>query len=318
MGHFCFQKWAKDHKKWAKKSFSRVLFTISSQKMSHSPEKTVHSPLFKMFLSHRDKHESRRISAPNASCFLIHKRDSALYPEAGKIATKIVRGLSVLGLKGCGPKLVTKAVKEFYIRDIIDWVNTFGSRDQHVLDLLKQKDFKPNEIKNLTSITSVLHDGSTITNILASVCIPKCNTEFVNKVENECGGIQHLMQICPVDRMYDEIVNKCKADAVRNFMIWIENNHERFMQYMSAFRILSTSNPTGISGTVCFTGTGPKPRKELQILAMNNGYQVTENANQCTILVAADVGGNSTKLQKAKSKGIKVISYEEFLETLRG
>ena len=236
----------------------------------------------------------------------------------GKIATKIVRGLSVLGLKGCGPKLVTKAVKEFYIRDIIDWVNTFGSRDQHVLDLLKQKDFKPNEIKNLTSITSVLHDGSTITNILASVCIPKCNTEFVNKVENECGGIQHLMQICPVDRMYDEIVNKCKADAVRNFMVWIENNYERFMQYMSAFRILSTSNPTGISGTVCFTGTGPKPRKELQILAMNNGYQVTENANQCTILVAADVGGNSTKLQKAKSKGIKVISYEEFLETLRG
>ena len=55
----------------------------------------------------------------------------------GKIATKIVRGLSVLGLKGCGPKLVTKAVKEFYIRDIIDWVNTFGSRDQHALDLLK-------------------------------------------------------------------------------------------------------------------------------------------------------------------------------------
>lgn len=231
----------------------------------------------------------------------------------GKIATKIVRGLSVFGIKGAGPALVTKAIQTFYLRDIIDWATNFGSRDPSTIDLLKKKGFTNNEIKVLTSIATVMNDGSTLVNILASVCIPKCSTDFVNTVERDCGGISRLMSICPVDRMYDEIVDKCKSDSVRNFMLWMEENYERFITYVNMFRILEYTKQASTDKIVCFTGTGPKPRKELLALAMNNGYQVTENANQCTVLVAADPNGSSSKLQKARAKGIKVIGYEEFL-----
>ena len=236
----------------------------------------------------------------------------------GKISNQIVTGLTFFGLKGAGPSLVTKAVQEFYLRDIMDWAMTFGSRDQTTIDLLKKKGFTDNEIKVLTRITSVMNDGASPENILASVCIPKCSTEFARTIETQCGGIENLLSICPVDRMYDEIVNKCKMDAVTNFMIWIEDNYERFNQYFHMFHLLKTVVPTESKGTVCFTGAGPKPRKELQNIAISHGYQCTENANQATILVAADPTGNSSKLQKARKSGIRVIGYDEFLETIRG
>ena len=234
----------------------------------------------------------------------------------GKIATKIVRGLSVFGMKGAGPALVTKAVQEFYLRDIIDWATTFGSRDQSTIDILRKKGFTTNEIKVLTSISTVMMDGATPANILASVCIPKCSTDFVNTIETECGGIVKLLSICPVDRMYDEIVNKCKIDAVTNFMQWMEENYERFMTYFDMFHILEPVKMDSSKPAICFTGTGPRPRKDLQSLAISHGYQCTENANQCNILVAADPNGDSSKLKKARVKGIKVISYEEFLNSL--
>ena len=237
---------------------------------------------------------------------------------SGKIATKIVRGLAVFGMKGAGPALVTKAIQEFYIRDIIDWATTFGSRDPSTIDLLKKKGFTTNEIKVLTGISVVMNDGSTPANILASVCIPKCSTEFVNTIETDCGGISRLMTVCPVNRMYDEIVGKCKIDAVTNFMQWIEENYERFMTYFEMFHMLEPATTESNGQTVCFTGAGPMSRKDLQSLAISHGYQCTENANQCNVLVAADPNGNSSKLQKAHAKGIKVIGYEEFLESLRG
>ena len=52
MGHFWFEKWAKDRKKWAKDHFARLDLTIFSQKVSHSPEKMSHRPLFRKFLTY--------------------------------------------------------------------------------------------------------------------------------------------------------------------------------------------------------------------------------------------------------------------------
>ena len=96
-------------------------------------------------------------------------------------------------------------------------------------------------------------------------------------------------------------------------MQWMEDNRERFQNYVKMFNIIK-ERPISVSkGVVCFTGAGPKPRHEMSSIAISKGYQVTENANQCTILVAADPNGSSSKLKKARSSGIRIISYEDFL-----
>ena len=66
--------------------------------------------------------------------------------------------------------------------------------------------------------------------------------------------------------------------------------------------------------TFCFTGSGPMPRNELVEHVYNLGHKATDNANLCTVLVAEDPMGSSSKLRKARAKGIKIISYAEFMK----
>lgn len=69
--------------------------------------------------------------------------------------------------------------------------------------------------------------------------------------------------------------------------------------------------------TICFTGTcGAYNRKELT--AMCDGkYKVVDSITKDTnILACADPNSNSSKLQKAKKNGTKIISYEELLTNL--
>lgn len=243
------------------------------------------------------------LSCPNENC-------------RGKIVNKITRGLEVFGIKGVGPALAEKAINLTKVSNIMEWCRAFGSRDPVRLEELSKLKFTKNELSILTRIAEVREAGVTPAQILASVCIPKCSTEFVTTIEKECGGIQNLIQIVPCDMMYNHIVGKCKMDAVTNFMVWMELHKEEFVEYMKLFKIVAPKPVTDLRGIVCFTGSGPKPRQELASLSLKSGYQCTENANQCSILVAADPNGDSGKLKKARKQGIRIIGYDEFLKML--
>ena len=73
---------------------------------------------------------------------------------------------------------------------------------------------------------------------------------------------------------------------------------------------------TGIS--VCATGPCPGyARHELESLLKKYGYiLVTDITKECTLLLCSDKTSNSSKLQKAAKRGIKVQSYDEFLAEL--
>ena len=70
-------------------------------------------------------------------------------------------------------------------------------------------------------------------------------------------------------------------------------------------------------GSVCFTGAGPMGRKELTALAEKKGWEVASSVTaKLNVLVCADPSSNSSKMQKARKNGTKIISYEEFIEGL--
>lgn len=69
----------------------------------------------------------------------------------------------------------------------------------------------------------------------------------------------------------------------------------------------------------CFTGKSPKPRKQMETLAIKAGGSVTKSiTNSTTILVIADQDSTSAKAQKARSLGLDLISPEEFFEMIEG
>jgi NAD-dependent DNA ligase len=152
-------------------------------------------------------------------------------------------------------------------------------------------------------------------------------------VNNYEGGIDALLEIVPVDRVYDQLIHRpgIELPSLTNFMVWLENNKERFVVWRDMFtnrrpdkkddpidelvgRVKALTDKR--AETYCFTGSGPISRRELMEHAYNCGQQTTDNANLCTVLVAADPNGNSAKLKKARAKGIKVISYEQFMKEI--
>ena len=64
---------------------------------------------------------------------------------------------------------------------------------------------------------------------------------------------------------------------------------------------------------VCMTGKGPLPRKELINKIENMGYEFSETITSDTsILLCENSEGTSSKLQKARKNGIKLIGYSDF------
>ena len=70
-----------------------------------------------------------------------------------------------------------------------------------------------------------------------------------------------------------------------------------------------------IKGVICFTGKAPVPRKTLIEEAEKKGWSVSGSVTKDTVMVVCEnPSGNSSKLTKARSAGIPVITYNEFIK----
>ena len=223
-----------------------------------------------------------------------------------------------------------KLVTEFYLEDIIDFFD-----EPLDIDILGKKGFSTIAIKNILGNREKMQNAPVTTGkLLQACCIAMVGKEFVQAaVNNYDGGIDALLEVIPVDRVYDELIHKpgIELPALTNFMVWLENNKERFVVWKDMFPnrkpdkketpfdelVHKVKELTGKRVEIyCFTGSGPIPRNELIEHTYNLGHKVTDNANQCTVLVAADPTGNSSKLKKARATGKKIISYDEFMKTV--
>lgn len=75
--------------------------------------------------------------------------------------------------------------------------------------------------------------------------------------------------------------------------------------------IKNTSEVETIKVTV--TGKGPYPRKTLEEMFKNRGFEIIDFSSQTKILICEDVNSSSSKMTKAKKSGISITTYEEFL-----
>lgn len=74
---------------------------------------------------------------------------------------------------------------------------------------------------------------------------------------------------------------------------------------------LSEGNKNAVKVTL--TGKGPLPRKELEKLLKDRGYEVIDFTSETQILVCDDLNSPSSKMKKAKKNNVKIVTYEEFI-----
>jgi len=71
--------------------------------------------------------------------------------------------------------------------------------------------------------------------------------------------------------------------------------------------------------TICFTGKMPERREHYESLARAAGFEPVDSVlSSLSILVAQDASGGSSKLEKARKSGIKVMALDEWLHSLSG
>ncbi len=87
--------------------------------------------------------------------------------------------------------------------------------------------------------------------------------------------------------------------------------------------LVSTLNVSSGSGAaspgsegICFTGKMPEKRSHYEDIARQRGYTPVDSVSSTlSVLVAADPGGNSSKLKKARKQDIKIISLQDWLDS---
>lgn len=100
----------------------------------------------------------------------------------------------------------------------------------------------------------------------------------------------------------------------RNLIEYRKENYDFLNELISCVEI-SNIQLKDTKGKICMTGSGPKPRKELEKEAEQMGYEVQSSVNKFTnILICEDPSSNSRKIENAIKFGIKVVSYNEFFK----
>ena len=96
-----------------------------------------------------------------------------------------------------------------------------------------------------------------------------------------------------------------------NFYVWYANMVTFFQEHnmWKGFSIIETKGDKCKDIKVVFTGIRSAEMED--VIRQNGGKVLSSFTKECNLVIAKDPMGNSGKLQKAKDKGVEVISLEE-------
>ncbi len=226
--------------------------------------------------------------------------------------------IDCMNIVGLGETLVTALVKGGWLESYADIYRLKEHREElienRVLGAEKNTDkllqaieaSKENEPERLLAALGIRNVGRTTARTILA--------EFGDIDEVASAGMDRLLQIADVG----ETTAECICEFFQN-----EGNRKIYEQLKEAGvntkKKLQEENGSALEGmTVVITGTLPTlGRKEAEALIIRNGGKCTGSVSKKTSLLLAGEAAGS-KLEKANSLGIRVISEEELFEMING
>lgn len=137
---------------------------------------------------------------------------------------------------------------------------------------------------------------------------------------NKLGTEKSLMDILKMKESEIAALKGVGTETAAKFVDFFNKNLDEILDISRYFKIeamkgtlADSSNPT-----VCFTGACPGyTRSQLTDMAKSKYTVVNSVTKDLQILVCADPNSGSSKLKAAQKNGTKVISYDEFLNSLQ-
>jgi DNA ligase (NAD+) len=273
---------------------------------------------------------------------IIISRRNDVIPAVEENLTKNSEGSKDLILSkcpSCGNKLKIKGVHlhcdnkecpEVNMKKIIYWVKQCEMTD--VSEKTIQTLFNKKLIKNVKDLYFLKKEQmigiegfgeKTIDNIINEISKTKEMTisQFIGRL-----GIPLILEKTVKNleiKNIQDFWNLIKKEQVNfvaeeNIKKWMreEKNYNFFIELINIISIKTEEIKQGEKKMkVCMTGSDPwkKGRNTLVEEIEKKGYEFSNTVTKDTkILICENIIGNSTKLQKAKKDGIKLVSYQEF------
>lgn len=150
-------------------------------------------------------------------------------------------------------------------------------------------------VKNAKNMTSV--------ELLSRLGIPLVQVKALKKL-----GIENL----------DDFWNFSDDTFVigKNIISWKSDPvNEQFLKELMEVIEIKDVEKVETNGQVCMTGKGPLSRKEIIAKIEEKGWEFSSSITKSVdILLCEDPEGTSSKLVKARKLGIKLMSYDEFID----
>ena len=209
-----------------------------------------------------------------------------------------------------GPRIVEDFVKEAQIQSLAQF---FREIDNPILDSIAGK--------NAEKIRK---------NIKAAMAKKRTLANFISAFDIEDFGERRLQSL--VDEGYNTIESffaKANPRDISNIKGWTLDSGIKVLQALQDIEndlrevaeLCNIGEEEKVEGKLsglsfCFTGAMAYKRSELEKMVVDNGGTISSVNKTLTYLVQADPNSTSSKSEKAKKFGTKIISPETFLEML--
>ena len=225
-------------------------------------------------------------------------------------------GKDAMDIKNFGEKYVQGLIEEGYVHNFADIYRLKKSRDELVEKGIMGKE------KNTDKILAAIEESkkNDPVKLLIGLGIQNVGKASAKEIMRHFDSISALADASVEELVAIQDVGEITAQGIREFF---DHPHNRVLLEELKAEGVNTVMPKTekesetFSGlTFCITGTLPTmKRSEMEALIEKNGGKLISVAKKLNYLVAGENAGS--KLEKAQSLGIAVLSEEEVLEMLR-
>ncbi|HBC86680.1 MAG TPA: hypothetical protein DCZ94_06990 [Lentisphaeria bacterium] len=226
------------------------------------------------------------------------------------VETKVQRILAAvrnIGIERLGEPNIRKMMNTLGVKTLRDVF------ELKIEDILKLEGFKEKSAGNLfREIQSArrVEDFS----LLASLNIPGIGKNTAKKIlENYT--LAELRKLTA-----EQLSNIDGIGPERSGAIFCElrSQSDYLDELLNSVELINTKGGVKKSAlTICFTGKMPEQRSFYENLASHYGYEPVDTVTKdLSLLVAADLSSASSKLDKAKNNGVKIMSLDDWLKSV--
>ena len=243
---------------------------------------------------------------PACGTFLERRGPELVCPNpdcAGTRLQRLTAAVKALDVENLGESTLKKLISVCHVNSLSDLFRLTAP------DLLKVEGFAEKSVSNLLKELQRVKRMPEY-QFLASLNIPNVGPNIAKMILQVMDF--HALRLASEESL--SAISGIGPERAKAITAAFAERKDEIDELLTAVTPVRETAPLQGMPTVCFTGKMPEKRSYYVELAAAKGYAAADSVTkELTLLVAADVNDNSSKLVKARKLGVKIVSLEDFL-----